>query len=209
MLKFVKLERECRIVIFDNVSCEEIVQLKELLSEDFYLFKIHFTRIYNIPAALIELLYNHIELLNTNIEVLVNKNRLSKYLNQIGLKGLFVSKLKNKQSTNANINVLAIGGSANSSEKIIEILSGIDTTKFAIFIIQHIDAKMNSVFDEILSNYVEAKVSYAADGMDIKVGNVYLAEKDRHLRVENSKIYLDAGDLKMEPDHLSLFLLNL
>ncbi|MEA2091870.1 MAG: chemotaxis protein CheB, partial [Campylobacterota bacterium] len=196
MLKFVKLERECKIVISDSLSDDEILQLQELFKEDFYLFSINFTRIYNVPSGLVELLYENIEILHKNIKIVVNKSRLSKYLHQIGLKGLFVSKLKDKQSTNPNINVLAIGGSANSSEKIIDILSSIDTTKFAIFIIQHIDPKKNGFWDEILANYVDAEISYAEDGMNVEIGHIYLASKDRHLMVENSKIHLDNGALQ-------------
>lgn len=196
MLKFVKLENECKIVISNSVSDDEIFKLEELLSEDFHLFSVNFTNIYNIPLALVELLYKHIEVLQKNIEIVINKSRLSKYLNQIGLKGFFISKLKDRQSKNPNINVLAIGGSANSSEKIIEILSQIDTTKFAIFLIQHVDAKMNGIFDGILSHYVESKISYATEGMDIEIGHIYLAAKDRHVGVENSKIHLDNSALK-------------
>ncbi len=196
MLKFVKLEFECKIVISTSVSEDEVLQLKEVFDEDFSLFSINFTRIYNIPASLIELLYENMEVLHKNIKIVVNKSRLSKYLHHIGLKGFFVSKLKSKQSINSNINVLVIGGSANSSERIIEILSAIDTTKFIIFIIQHIDPKMDGIFDDILSGYVDAKISYAKDGKSVEVGNIYLAEKDRHLMVKDSKIHLDSGELK-------------
>ncbi len=196
MLKFVKLEQECKIVISNSVSDDEIIELEELLNEKFDLFSINFTHIYNISTALVELLYKHREVLQKNIKIIVDKSRLSKYLNHIGLKGLFVSKLKNRQSANPNINVLVIGGSANSSEKMIEILSNIDTTKFIIFLVQHIDAKVEGVFDDILSNYVDAKISYARDGMDVELGHIYLANKDKHLMVKDSKISLADGMIK-------------
>ncbi|WP_373002547.1 CheR family methyltransferase [Sulfurimonas sp.] len=196
MLKFVKQGRECKIEIYDNVSSEEVLQLKELLDEDFYLFSINFTRIYNIPASLSELLYEYTEVLQKNINIVVNKSRLSKYLNYIGLNGIFVSKIKDRQSTNPNIDVIAIGGSANSSAKIIEILSNIDTTKFAIFLIQHIDPLKDGIFDEILESYVESNIFYASQGMDVKVGQIYLASKDRHMTVKDSKIHLEDSALK-------------
>lgn len=196
MLKFVKQGRECKIEIYDYVSSEEVLQLKELLDESFYLFSINFARIYNIPASLVELLYEYIEVLQKNINIVVNKSRLSRYLNYVGLKGIFVSKIKDRQSTNPNINVIAIGGSANSSAKIIEILSNIDTTKFAIFLIQHIDPLKDGIFDEILANYVESNIFYASEGMDVKVGQIYLASKDRHMTVKGSKIHLEDSALK-------------
>lgn len=196
MLKFVKQGRECKIEIYDNVSSEEVLQLKELLDECFYLFSINFTRIYYIPASLTQLLYEYIEVLQKNINIVVNKSRLSKYLNHIGLKGIFVSKLKGRKSTSPNINVVAIGGSANSSSKIIEILSNIDTTKFAIFIIQHINPVKDGIFDKILANYVDSNVSYATEGMDVKVGQIYLASKDRHMTVKESKIHVEDSAIK-------------
>ena len=196
MLKFVKLERECKIVISNSVSDKEILELKNILNENFYLFSIHFTRIYNIPSALIELLYENIEVQQKNINIVINKSRLSKYLHYIGLKGFFVSKLKKAQSKNPNISVLVIGGSANSSEKIIEILSAVDTKKFIIFIVQHIDPKMDGIFDEILSNYVDAKVVYAQEGMKVEMGNIYLAQKDKHFLVDNSTIHLENKPLR-------------
>ncbi|WP_373035279.1 CheR family methyltransferase [Sulfurimonas sp.] len=191
MLKFIRLERECKIAISSSVSDNEIIELQELLNEDFYLYTIHFTYIYNIPTGLIELLYKHIEILKKNVNIVVNKSRLSKYLNYIGFKGLFISELKDRECKNPNINVIAIGGSANSSEKFIEILSNIDTKEFAIFIIQHINPKMNGVFDEILSNYVKSDICYAANGMKVEKGHIYLAEKNKHMKVKNSQIYLD------------------
>ncbi|WP_294967025.1 chemotaxis protein CheB, partial [Sulfurimonas sp.] len=196
MLKFIRQGRECKIEIKDNISDEEVLHLKELLDEDFYLFSINFTRIYNIPASLTELLYKNTEILQKNINIIVNKSRLSKYLNYIGLKGSFISKLKDRQSRNPNINVIAIGGSANSSEKIIEILSNIDTTKFAIFLIQHIDPLKKGIYDDILANYVSSNISYASEGMDVEVGHLYLASKDRHMTVQESKIHLENSALK-------------
>ena len=188
MLKYTVLLHECHIVVSHSLTDDEILQIKELLSEEFSLFTIAFNYIYTIDAVLVDILHTALE--NKKIEITVNKSRLSKYLNLLGIKSVFVSDLSGLKVLNPNAYVLAIGGSANSSAKIIEILSSIDTRKYIIFIIQHIDPEKDAYFDKILQEYVQSKVSYVYDGMKIQKAHIYIASKNKHMLVKDSKIYL-------------------
>ena len=191
MLKVFELSQKCTLLLDGVISKSETENIELLLNKSYYLYEINFSNIYTISDKLILLLYKNIYKLNKNIEIVVSKNRLSKYLHQLGFNTIFVSSLKKLQIKNHSQNVLAIGGSANSSEKIINILSKIDTSLFTTFIIQHVNSKSSSVFNKVLAPCVDAKVVYVEDRMEVKQGYIYIAKADWHMKVIDGFIHLD------------------
>ena len=195
MLKVFQTKQRCSLFLDGVISDIDIENLELIFAKNYYMFELSFATVFTIPARLTLLLYEQIYKLNKKIEITVNKNRLSKYLHQLGFKCTFISKLNDKQIKNPNQNILAIGGSANSSEKIIKILSEIDTQKFTTFIIQHVDAKSSPVFDKVLTEYVEATVVYAQNNMQVKEGYIYISTPDMHLKVSDGIIYLSKSKM--------------
>jgi len=191
LLNYLESNQRCSISFDSQIEDIDIDVFEQLLEKNYNMYELNFATVYTIPARLILLLNENINVLNKKIEMTVHKNRLSKYMHQLGFKVNFVSALNKMQVSNVNQNIIAIGGSANSSEKIINILSNIDTNRFTIFIIQHIDAKSKRVFDRVLSGYVDAKVLYAEDGMKVYLSCIYIAPPDKHMRVIDGVIYLD------------------
>jgi len=173
---------------------DDVLLLEKLFVEEKNSFIINCKNIYAFHGAFIDLLYKHQHILQKNIRLLTNRARLSKYIHNIGFRCLFEAEEKQTKVRNVDIDILAIGGSAYSSKKIIELLSSIDTTKFTIFIIQHISSKKENKFDLLLSQYVKSRVVYAKDGMDIEKGFIYLADKEKHMLVSQGKIVLSDSE---------------
>jgi len=191
LLKYIILSSTYKIDIIDKVEENDLEVLSELLKKKGYLFEINFINLYLLSPSCIDMIYHHQYELQQNIKLTTNKGKLSKYLHNLGFTIFFHPNQKYR--LNLDIDVLAIGGSANSSEKIIEILSQIKLEKFAVFIIQHVNPKHEGLFDTILAKYVTAKVDYAVDGMNVQKGHIYLAPRDKHLKVYHGEIVLDEG----------------
>ncbi len=195
MLKYIKCSTYYEIEFIDSVELDDLKILEKLFQSNLAYFKIFCKDFYTLPLEFIELIYQYQEEYHKKIEIGVSHDKLSKYLHKLG----FVSVLHLEEfyckQKELSPDVLVIGGSSDSSEKIIKILSSIKVEDFTIFIVQHISAKLKSCFDDILSKYLKNDVHYAIDREYVKKGHIYIAPKDRHLRVENGYIILDKSDV--------------
>ena len=195
MLKYYIKESSCIVEINQDISTNEVESILKLLEEKYIKYTFIFARIYTIPSSLANLLHQYIKELKYNIEIITNKGRLSRYFHSIGFESRFESMLTTLQVKNADIKVIVIGGSADSSEKIMQILSGIDVSKFIIIIIQHIDASGDNYFDKILAKQTNTDVKFAENAQSMKIGNIYIAPQDKHLKIDNNgKLVLEDSE---------------
>jgi len=190
LLKYIKSSTLYEIEFIDTIEKEDLRVLRELLSEEIIFFKLYCRGFYTLPLEFVDTLYLYQEKHKKKIEVIVSHNKLSKYLHKLGFKSIFHLDDMYKHKKELSPDILVIGGSSNSSEKIIQILSSIDMEELSVFIVQHISPKLGSYFDDVLSSYVQANVHYAIDGELIKKSSIYIAPKDKHLLVKNGCIEL-------------------
>jgi chemotaxis protein methyltransferase CheR len=191
LLKYIECSTFYEIEFIDTIESDDLKILEKLFQSRVGYFKLFCKDFYNLPLKFIELVYLYQETYHKKIEIGVSHNKLSKYLHKLGFTSvLHLEEFSHKQK-DLSANILVLGGSSNSSEKIIKILSTINVKYFAIFIVQHISAKLESHFDDILANHINSDVHYAIDGEYVRKGSIYIAPKDRHLRVENGYIFLD------------------
>ena len=192
MLRFVSSTHVYKIEIIKEVSESDLEQLESLLSHDIVRFELYFINLYTLPFRCIDILYNYQVTCKKSIDIYLNKAKLSKYLYKLGFHTHLNLEIPLKISQQK---VIVIGGSSNSSEKVIEILSQIETEKFIIFIVQHISDNFKMVFDTVIAPYVKSIVVYAQNGMSIQKGHIYIAPANKHLRVEKEQIVLDNAPL--------------
>lgn len=182
------------IEIDHNLEFDDTQQIESFLKKNFQEYKIEFKGINTIPTWLVKILYHQLYNLHKNLIIVVNQSRLSRYLHSLAIDAQFVSRLKRLQVDNTNINIIAIGGSADSGQKIIDIISGIESLNYSIFIIQHINPDKNGIFDEILTRYSQSNVTYAKDGDTVKSGHIYIASNNKHLLVKDNRIILSDAE---------------
>lgn len=191
MLRYINSSTLYEIELIDKIEAEDLNILNNILASDVQYFKLFCKYFYTLPLEFIDLIYKYQEEYNRDIEIIVTHTKLSKYLHKLGFKSLLYMDELHNPKKKISPDILVLGGSSNSSEKIIEIISTIDTSRFTIFIVQHVSSKLGSYFDDILSQYTDVDIHYARDGEYVKKGSIYIAPKDRHLGVKNGYITLD------------------
>ena len=190
MLKYFERENSCHIVITPFITVADIENLESLLEKKYNSWLIEFGRIYSLSLEMIELLYKAMFEEHKNIEISTHKNKLNSYLHKLGFRTNFVSWIKDDVLDIHNIELILIGGSANSSEKIMKIVEKANFDNLSLVIVQHVEAGKKGIFDKILQKFTSHKVSYASSGQKIKKSCIYLAPSDKHLKVDNGCFYL-------------------
>ena len=205
MLRFYEESYHCHIVIDSSFEASDIKRLEELFNEEYAEWFVEFTTIYSLDAGVIELLYSETFLKKKEIVLHPHKERLARYLHKLGfVTHSFLQEEKHLIDAQS-IEIVLIGGSADSSEKIIEIVKNRALENLTLIIVQHQQAEGISSFDTILKPYTNAKVSYAKDFQKIKKGHIYLAPQSKHLLVEDGYFVLsDAQKYNFAKPSISL-----
>lgn len=183
MIKYFNSHNSCHILLESSVTSSDIDILETVLSKKNLAYHLEFGRIYNIDIRLVQILYQEIFVNSKKIYITTHKAKLNHYLYDLGFQVIFESLLNKNIVKIKDVDIVLIGGSANSSEKIIEIAKKINLDNMALIFVQHIDPKKNGYFDEILQRYTKHKVCYAREAQIVKKGKIYLAPNNKHLKV--------------------------
>jgi len=188
VLKFFEDSEGCDIVINYPITSDDIDTLQRVLNLDKYSYwNITFGRIYMVDRRIILLLYDAIFRDKKDIKIVTHKEKLNKYFHQLGFKTLFISLIKEDIVNIDNIDIVLIGGSADSSQKILKFIKNISLEHLTLVIVQHIESESKELFEAIAQRYTHYKVSYAKDNEKIEKSKIYLAPKNRHLLVSDGK----------------------
>lgn len=190
MLKYYDTYDSFHIVIDAPIVTDDMELLESLFLRQYISYHIEFGRIYSICIDLILILYREIFINKQNILITTHKNKLNRYLHRLGFKASFVSLIKEDVIKIIDIDIILIGGSANSSKKIIDIVKNITLDNITLILVQHIDPHQVGFFDEILQNNTRYKVSYVKNEQKIKKSQIYIAPANKHLEVMNGYFYL-------------------
>jgi chemotaxis protein methyltransferase CheR len=182
---------QCNIKLQTPLTLNDVQELKKIFSKKYKLFTLEFIFLFNISKEILDLLYEEIIEKSKNIEIITYSYQLSLYLKNLGFKNSFNSLLKGKVFTSSKIEIILIGGSADSSKKILSFVKECTFEKLTLVIIQHVEPDRIGMFDEILQTYTKQKVSYAENGMLVEKGKIYIAPNNKHLKVENNCFILN------------------
>ncbi|MCX6051453.1 MAG: hypothetical protein NTZ60_02975 [Campylobacterales bacterium] len=185
MLQFFEESKVCKIILHAPLMSDDVLLLRDLFYKEYKEWVLEFGTIYNIDKNLVHLLYKEIFKANKKVSIITHKSKLNRYLNKLGFQTKFISLLKDKVVNTHDIKVILIGGSADSSPKIVNIISKIKSSNLSIVIVQHVQSERIGKFDEILQKYTAQKVCYAQDGEKIEKGVIYLAPNNKHLKVSD------------------------
>jgi len=195
MIQFFKKNQQCEIFLKPPLQENDFKQVEYLLNSKEYLsWRIEFGRIYSINASFVNLLYFEIFKNMKKITLVTHKIKLNRYLHKLGFETHFVSLIKDDIVKAEQVKIVLIGGSADSSQKILDIVKAIEFKNLTLVVVQHIDAELANHFDTILSAYTNNRVVYASEGERVEEATVYLAPRDRHLKVEDGCFKLDNSE---------------
>lgn len=190
MLRYYEENSSCCIVIDTSFQKEDIKRIEQLFEEEYATWIVEFVNIYTIDALVVQVLYNAIIIEKKNILLYPQKERVAHYLHKLGFETHSLIEQQDNIIDAQNIKVVLLGGSMDSTQKVIEIVKSCNFHNLSFIIIQHQQAKGIDAFDEILQKYTYHKVSYAKDMQIIKKGRIYIAPSDKHLLVENGYLAL-------------------
>ena len=186
-------ERDVTLVISIEmpISADDVKSLREIFRRKYVLWRLEFGNVYSVDTEMVHLLYEEIVLHQKKIKIFVHKYKLSRYLKKLGFSVSFISSLKDVIVSLHQVEVVLIGGSADSSKKIVDIVKNVNLQNVALVIVQHIEADKKGVFDAILQRYTTHRVLYAVEGERVAAGGIYIAPNNRHLKIADGSFVLD------------------
>lgn len=191
MIKFFENDFKIKIILDYKLKDDDIQIVNSLFDKKSIVeWEIIFNRIYSVNFKFFNLLYKYIILNQKNIKIITHKYRLHRYFNRLGLKNQFISLIPDLVKNSFDIDIILIGGSADSTPKIINILSNININNLSVIIVQHIDSKKENHFDKTLQKAIQKTVLFAENGMSIEKSKVYLAPKNKHLKISDDGYFL-------------------
>ena len=85
---------------------------------------------------------------------------------------------------------LALAGSANSLEKILEIVSHLPVAQVAVFVAQHVAEDQVNLLDQLLRVRTEYRVLMPQHLVPVVPGTLYVAPPGHHMKVAHGLVYL-------------------
>jgi len=194
MIKFFESENLCHIILENPLLLDDIEMLKSLFKRDFDTWNLEFGRVYNVNIEVIETLYQSIKIQNKNIKIITHKSRLNRYLKGLGFNTKFNSLINQDVVHLSQIEVVLLGGSADSSSKIIEIVKNITLENLTFIIVQHVNKNRVGELDQILRRETNYRVLYAQNGKKIEKSTIYIAPSAHHLLLKEGYFHLDNSE---------------
>ena len=194
MIKYFRRKHSLDIILEPPLLSDDDVLLKSILEVDCDNINIEFGHIYSVDAEILKILNHEINVKRKNIKITTHKYKLDRYFHKLGFSTKFISLLGSKLVDIDGIDMILIGGSANSSNKILEFVKNISLENSTLVCVQHVEPDKKGLFDNILQKYTKYKVSYANDGQKIEKKRIYLARNNKHLKVENGYFVLSDED---------------
>ena len=165
--------------------------------KDGYSYEISFVNMKLLPLKVLLKL----EEIKDNLVLDVSEPKLKYYLLNLGfhMRSKTIEPKTFEQSIR-EIKYIAIGGSAGSLEKFIEIIKYLPASNLTFFIIMHQRSDMDSKLQAILNKYTTVyKVEDAKNDQKVKPSTIYIAPNNKHMIVLNDYIFLSDD----EPKHFS------
>lgn len=126
-----------------------------------------------------------------NIKIFTNELVLKNYLMSLGFKLRYEDNYKNNKIVELDLQYLALGGSAGSLAKFIDIVSFLPPSSLSLFIVMHqrddIKSSLCTILQKCTTHY---KVVNAQSDMQIEPSTIYIAPSNRHLIVAEGFIFL-------------------
>lgn len=185
MLKAFNDTLERHILIEYPYTDNDMHTLELELSREYKSYNIDFMQIYTLNKKTVNLLYNELYVKKKNIRLTSHTKKLHRYLKKLGFKSKFVSLVKNDVVHASLVEVVILGGSADSSSKVLEIVKHINIQNLTLVIVQHVKQTKKGFFDNVLKKYTKHIVKYATNNEKLEKGVVYLAPENKHLKIDN------------------------
>jgi len=181
------MKHKLKLIIKSLNSKKQTLELLKKLQNHSY-YELSFLNIKMLPSEIII----RLDEIKENLSIHVTEKKLRFYLRDLGFK--IEQNEQTRDSTLKNIdavNFLALGGSAGSLKKFMEIVSELPPSDMSLFIVMHQRSDVKSSLTHILQN----KTAYydvveAVSDMRVMPSTIYIAPPDKHMIVIGGFIFL-------------------
>jgi chemotaxis protein methyltransferase CheR len=187
------LDNCMHIVVICPIKEEDISFLEDIFLKNYSSWIIEFGKIYTVDKKIIDILYGEIFQNKKNISLVTHTSTLNSYFRGLGFVTKFESLIEDNTLELSSIEVVLIGGSAGSTQKILEMTKSIHLQNITIIIVQHVGEEQLGIFDRILQNNTNSRVKYASDGEVLQKATIYIAPNNYHLKITNNCFELNSG----------------
>jgi len=198
-MRIIKNVKDNKIIELFIESKGSKIDTKSILKElkDDFIYEISFLNIEILPFEVI-LRLNEIKDKTT---IIVNKQHLKYYLRELNF---FVKLQENiyisKEHKIRKVQYLALGGSAGSLKKFIQIIKSLPPSELSVFLVMHQKSDIKSSLANILQQKTEYyNVIEAKSNIKVKPSTIYVAPSNKHMIVAGGFIFLTDD----EPKHFS------
>ncbi len=144
-----------------------------------------------LPAEIIEILAGFCDINPPmTLKIFILHRYLCSYLIGLGIANTCIPRKSLKKSGNIDIRAIAIGGSAESMEKIFTIVENLPVCDISIFIIQHVLEDSPNLLEKLIKSRTEYSVSTPRKGAVIKNKTIYIAPSGYQMEAVEKKIIL-------------------
>lgn len=142
-----------------------------------------------LPAVILDAIAR-IKLRGVHLKITVYSNYLAHYLMRLGISAKCVHSVE-AQKHLADIQAIALCGSAESLDKIFTIVEKLPAAEVAIFIVQHILADTDNLLDQLLKTRTQHyRIEMPSHLQPVQAGTIYIAPADHHMKVAHGQVYL-------------------
>lgn len=124
------------------------------------------------------------------LKIFVFHKHLSSYLTRLGVHNKLIFGKSLTQPPQSPIKAVALGGSAESLDKIFLLLSNLPLADISVFIVQHFPKDARNILDHLLQDRTRYTAVIPVDGQKIEERIIYIAPSDYHMLVERGHIRL-------------------
>jgi len=184
-------DEKIKIIVDSLLKEEDLQNILNLLDEPLPI-EINFLNIQSLPYIIILKL----EEKKDSISIFTNELTLKNYLLNLGFRVTFNNGYLS-QKKDFKLNYIAIGGSAGSIKKFIEIIQNLPKSDISIFIIMHQKEDVKSSLSTILQIHTtHYKIQEAQTNMKIEPATIYTAPAGYHMIVSDGYIFLTDEEKK-------------
>jgi len=181
------MNSELKLLVKDLSHKEQITQLLEKL-QNYNFYELTFINLKMLPHEVIIRLHE----IKDRLLITVTEKTLRFYLRNLGFKITHREKVYNAKLKKLDkINYLALGGSAGSLTKFMEIISSLPPSQMSVFIVMHQRSDVKSSLSRILQNKTaHYDVIEAVSDTRVMPSTIYIAPPNKHMIVISGFIFL-------------------
>lgn len=139
-----------------------------------------------------QVIYKLVQLLDSNkrtVRIIVYRSFLGFYLSKLQIPYTLIPS-KPQSKLIRSFKAIALGGSADSLDKILYLLQRLPKGETTVFVIQHVLEDKENMLDYLLKTYTDYTVIMPHHMEPVRSSTIYIAPPGMHMKVSNGFVYL-------------------